>query len=161
MAETLQRTTSTLMVKVPSQVLVPPYKEKSRAQKSIIRAIVQILQSKELELIYVGPRPDTTITYIEPTTFTEDSTVITINVLEDNSEARDFNTSQHTLLKSFKKEIQCNSEHIIIDNTVVKDGKSQRRIEVYIKSRHSVRPAAVPSYTFSKSATTLDYSRSW
>ncbi len=161
MAESLLGTTSTLIVKVPAHVAVPPYKERSRAQKSIIRSIVQILQSNQLELIYVGPKPDTEIQYIEPETFSEDSTLITINVLEDNPESRDFSNPQQLLLKSFKKEMQCNSEHILIDKTVVKENFSQRRIEVYIKSRNSARPAAMPAYTFAKSSSALDYSRSW
>lgn len=156
MAETLLRTTSTLIVKVPSIISLPPYKEKSRVQKNIIKSVIQCLQSNELELVYVGLDLDLGISYKEPEY--DDSTIITINVLEDNP-ARDLNTPRQVLLKSFKKELQYNNEHILIDKTAVKNGKTLRKIEIYIKSRSVVRRSAVLGYTFSN-GTQSEYSRS-
>lgn len=155
MAELLHPTSSTLMVRLPQDVELPAYQEKSRVQKTILRTIIKTLQTRELELLYVGYKPDYIMHSIDSQKLTENRTLITINVLEDNGSMCDFNTSQNMLLKRFKRELQSNNEHIIIDHVTEKDGFTERNIEIYIKSKFSRKPAAVPHYTLAMSSSFL------
>lgn len=161
MAGILLPITSTLIVKLPDYLVIPEYQEKIRAKKTIIRTITQALQSKEIELLYAGYKPDSGLDYYLPSRLSDDCTIININIIENGGKVCDFNASQAMLLKRFKKELQYNSEHILIDKTNVRDGKAERCIEIYIKSRDAVKmPAVTPNYTFTMGSGSYgDYQR--
>ena len=154
MAEILQLRTSTLVVKLPSEVSLPAFNEKPRTRKAILRTIIQTLQTQKMELLYVGPQQESFNDY----NVTSEGIIVAINVLNGTS---DYNLSQDVLLKRFKKELQYNNEHILIDSTNFNNGVYQRNIEIYIKSRTSDKPT-VPGYTFATSAGFYsDYQRSF
>ena len=152
MTEQLHTLTSTLMVLLPKDLLLPTYQEKSRVKKTILRSIIRTLQTRELELMYVGYKPEYVMEYIDSVPLAADRVIVSINVLEDNGAMCDFNTSQEMLLKRFKRELQLNSEHIIIDRSIEKDGNTERCIDIYIKSRCTQRPSTMPHYTLAMSS---------
>lgn len=155
MAETLLTSTSTLMVKFPDDVFLPAYQEKVRIRKTIIKTIISTLRKRQLELLYVGYKPDYIMHSIDAAELNENRTIVTINVLEDNGYMCDFNTSQAMLLKRFKRALQANSEHIIIDNYHVRNGFTERNIEIYIRSMTPPRKSHVPHYTLAVSSSYL------
>lgn len=163
MAEKILPPTSTLIAKIPNNLYIPDFKDKIRIKKTIVRTIIKILQSNELELIYVGCQPEWNKGY-NPTTpsgnenYSEDTTLINITIIEAVGVKSNFNSSQQMLLKRFKKELQYNSQHILIDSTSLKNGKTERVIEIYIKSRYFKKIVATPNYTMNiNSAPFTDY----
>ncbi len=152
MAEALHNITSTLMVRLPEDIILPAYQEKIRVKRTILRTVIQMLQTQKPELLYVGYKPEYMASSIMNEKLTANRTIISINVLEDNGFMCDFNTSQEMLLKRFKKELQCNSEHIVIDHVFDRNGFQERNIEIYIKCRYNHRPAHVPHYTLAMSS---------
>ncbi len=152
MAGILQSVTSTLMVKLPEDVILPTYQEKIRVKKTILRSVIRTLQTRRLELLYVGYKPEYVVSNMDAEKLTSDRTIVSINVLEDNGYMCDFNTSQEMLLKRFKKELQSNNEHIVIDRATQKDGFTERTIEIYIKCRYSQKSTHVPHYTLAMSS---------
>jgi hypothetical protein len=155
MAGTVLPITSTLIVKLPDYLEIPEYQEKIRAKKAIIRTVTQLLRSKELELFYVGYRPESGIDYELPGNTMGDCTIININIIEPAGKICDFNASQAMLLKRFKRELQFNHEHILIDSTKIKNGRAIRVIDIYIKSRDTAKaPVIAPNYTLSMGSLT-------
>lgn len=142
--------TSTLMLKVPQDVVIPPYSEKPRARKLVVRRIIEILQTRQLELLYVGLNPGEIFSE-KPVSVDGDCTVISINVLNAYGAVCDFNTSQEMLLRRFKRELQSHNEHILIDKFTLSRDSATRNIDIFIKS--NARVATIqPNYTFSISS---------
>lgn len=151
MANKILPPTSTLIAKIPNNFYIPDYQDKIRVKKTIVRTIIQILQSNELELIYLGNKPELNNDYnpiiLLNENNKEDTTVININIIEAVGEKCPYNSSQQMLLKRFKKELQYNSQHILIDTSTCKNGKTERTIEIYLKSRYFKKIVVTPNYT--------------
>ncbi|HEX9979126.1 MAG TPA: hypothetical protein VGB50_01015 [Flavobacterium sp.] len=152
MAEILHARTSTLQVKLPADLYVPPFQDKIRARKGIVKTIIHTLQTKQLELIYVGLQSG--LMNLQDAAISE-GVVVSVNILNDA--ISNFNASPEMLLKRFKRELQHNHEHILIDNTIEVNGKTLRTIEIYIRSRHADK-VIVPAYPFAVSSGSYEYS---
>ena len=100
--------------------------------------------------MYVGPQVDA----VKDFDVSFEGITVTVNVLNDT--VYDFNLSQQAILKRFKKELQINNEHILIDNTTFHNGMYQRKIEIYIKS-HVFERTRKQEYTFATNSRTYDY----
>jgi hypothetical protein len=148
MAKSLLSNTSTLVVKLPDYLILPEYHDKIRVRKTIIRTISQLLQTKTLEMLYIGWKPVGELDYFDPISDADSSTIISINVIDSFGKICDFNTPQYMLLKRFKRELQNNNEHILIDSTKEVNGKKQRSIEIYMNSRNSHK-VRVENYMYS------------
>jgi hypothetical protein len=140
------------MVKIPTDLAIPSYQDKPRVRKAILRTIIQTLQTKTLELIYVGPQQQS----LSDVDTNLEGVIVTVNVLKDGPD--DYNLSQDMLLKRFKKELQFNSEHILIDNTTFDEGNYLRHIEIYIKSLRTKKSVSA-GYTFSTSSGSYAYDK--
>ncbi|RZJ35026.1 MAG: hypothetical protein EOO51_06990 [Flavobacterium sp.] len=145
MERALHLQNSVLLVRIPEDVFIPEYQDKPRPRKAILRAVIQTLQTKTLELLYAGPQKESVF---EKYAGKNEGIFVSINVLDDGK--CDFTISQDVLLKRFKRELQYNNEHILIDNTSFANGVYQRHIQLYIRSRRSDKKP-VPAYTFSAS----------
>jgi hypothetical protein len=141
MVKSLLSNTSTLVVKLPDYLILPEYHDKIRIRKTIIRTISQLLQTKTLEMLYIGWKPIDHLDYFDPIADPDSCTIVSLNVIHSYGKICDFNTPQFILLKRFKRELQNNNEHILIDSTKEVNGKMQRSIEVYMNSRNSPKGA--------------------
>lgn len=142
MAKSLLTNTSTLAVKLPDYLSLPVSNHKIRTEKSIIKTTIRLLQSRVLELRYIGWKPSETKRYFDPIADSDQTTVIAINVIESSGKICDFDTTAEKLLKRFKMELAYNNEHIVIDHTEATNGKNLRLIEIYMTSRHSPKSRA-------------------
>ena len=143
MERALQSPNSVLLVRIPEHVFIPEYQDKPRPRKAILRAIIQTLQTRTMELVYAGPQHEGVF---EQYAGKSEGIFVSVNVLGDGKS--DFSISQDVLMKRFKRELQYNNEHILIDNTTFTAGIYQRHIEIYIRSRRSEK-SPIPAYTFS------------
>ena len=150
MTQRLHPSTSTLMIKLPVDIEIPTFQDKPRIRKAILRNIIQTLQTKTLELMYVGPQGDADNDF----DVSFEGITVTVNVLNDT--IYNFNLSQQALLKRFKKELQINNEHILIDNTTFHNGMYQRKIEIYIKS-YLFERTQKQEYTFVSNSRNYNY----
>jgi hypothetical protein len=148
MAKSLLSNTSTLVVKLPDYLILPEYHDKIRIRKTIIRTISQLLQTKTLEMLYIGWKPIDHLDYFDPISDADSCTIVSLNVIDSFGKICDFNTPQFMLLKRFKRELQNNHEHILIDSTKEVNGKIQRSIEIYMNSRNSHKER-VENYMYS------------
>ena len=106
-------------------------------------------------MLFVGSLHDYGIEYIDIPPL-ENSIIVSVNILNDTK--FDFNTSQNLLLRRFKKELQSNNEHIVIDKTTLNDGIESRFIEIYINS--SIPEKVAPNLPFSTSSNTYTFYQS-
>ncbi|HLA56126.1 MAG TPA: hypothetical protein VK623_08500 [Flavobacterium sp.] len=148
MIQTLPELTSTIIFKLPCHLYVPPFEEKIRARKTIVRRITQILQNRELVLLYAGYKHENK-NCVEMQQSSADTTIISIHILAPDARISNFNIPVQILLKRFKREVQYNNEHILIDSTEIKNNHLQRNIEIYIKNRRSFKQAVRQEYSFS------------
>ena len=147
MTTNLLSNTATLIVRIPGYVEIPAYQEKSRAKRTIIRTLIRSLQLKDLELVYAGQFPDDALAGASAAN--SDGTLVSINVLNPGRSVSEFNHSQETLVRRFRKELQSNSEQILIDRT---SGGSARFIEIYLRSRFQEPAMQQPRYAFAVSS---------
>jgi hypothetical protein len=150
MISNLLSNTATLIARIPDHIQVPPFQEKSRAKKCIIRTIIKLLQTKQLELLYAGF--DTEGPSKEKKNVTGDAVVVSINILKPGRAVCDFNSTEDVLMRRFKKELQINNEHILIDQVILKEGTAQRHIDVFVKSRTPERLVYQPNFTYAVSS---------
>ncbi|RZJ31708.1 MAG: hypothetical protein EOO48_01205 [Flavobacterium sp.] len=150
MTKSLLTKTSTLAVKLPENVELPSANQKIRAQKQIIKTMIQLLRSQSVELRYAGWKP-ADADYFRDNDY-DGTIVVTINVIESSGKICDFETSADKLLKRFKMELLYNSEHIVIDSIRQSKVRKHRLIEIYTVSRHCPKKAE-PAYIFPPSAT--------
>lgn len=148
MTTNLLSSTSTLIVRIPGYVDIPAFQEKSRARKSIVRALIRSLQLKDVTLVYAGQWPEEADTQ---THLSGDGILLSINVLNPGRTLTEYNLSQDTLIRRFRKELQCNAEQILIDR---KTPGGTRHIEIYLKSRNPQPVAPQPHYAFAVSSGT-------
>lgn len=147
MTTNLLSNTATLIIRIPGYIEIPPYQEKSRAKRSIIRTLIRSMQSKDLELVYAGYWPEDALA---AATERLDGTILSINVLCAGRSVTEFNNSQDTLVRRFRKELQSNSEQIVIDH--VANGSSPRHIQVYLRSKFQEVALQQPRYAFAVSS---------
>jgi len=155
MCAKLLNRTSTLKFKLPNRIFLPEFEERIRVKKTILRTIIKTLKISELEMLFVGSLHDYGIEYIDIPPL-ENSIIVSVNILNDTK--FDFNTSQNLLLRRFKKELQSNNEHIVIDKTTLNDGIESRFIEIYINS--SIPEKLAPNLPFSTSSNTYTFYQS-
>ncbi len=146
MTTNLLANTATLIIRIPGYIDIPPYQEKSRAKRSIIRSLIRAMQNKDLELVYAGYWPEDALAAASGE---QDGTLLSINVLNAGRSVTEFNNSQETLVRRFRKELQSNSEQIVIDNPST--GSNARHIQVYLKSKFGETPVK-PHYAFAVSS---------
>ena len=144
--------TTTLKLKVPSGFYIQPLKDKKSVRKNMLSAIGQLLRNEQMEVVFIGHKQENESQIAIPVG-NENSTLVTINIIERVTDQPDFTLSQDALLKRFKKELRENDEHILIDNNEIIDGKAFRNIEVYVKSAvNQKKDSAIKyGYTFSNS----------
>lgn len=152
MITTLPLQSSTLLVRLPDEIALQPFQDKTRIKKGIVRAIIRMLQTHLPELLYVGYKPDYVKQSIDTQPITENSTYVAIHVLDDNGATCSFATSQRMLQNRFKRELQSNRECIIIDNPCLRNGFVVRNIEIYVKSIYAGRVRQLPHYTLAISS---------
>ncbi len=147
MTTNLLANTATLIVRIPGYIDIPPYQEKSRAKRSIIRTLIRSLQCKELELVYAGYWPEDALASASER---HEGTLLSINVLSAGRAVTEFNNSQDTLVRRFRKELQSNSEQIVIDHPA--NGLAPRHIQVYLRSKFQEVALQQPRYAFAVSS---------
>lgn len=152
MAAKILPLTTVLTVKVPSGFHIQPLKDKKSVRKNILKSISKLLRKEEMQLICFGYKEEDEYELPEAN-YHDDSTFITINIIESRNNLFDFASSQAAILKRFKKELKENEEQILIDRTEMINGKTVRNIEVYIKSvvSEKKKPVVKNGYSFAKS----------
>ena len=145
MTTNLLSNTATLIIRIPGYVEIPAYQEKSRAKRSIVRSLIRALQAKDLDLVYAGQWPEEAIASLS----NHDGTLLSINVLNPGRSVSEFNLSQETLVRRFRKELQGNAEQIVIDRPHPETG--MRHIQIYLKSKFQ-QPVQQPRYAFAVSS---------
>lgn len=152
MATSVLSTASTLLFELPDGIALPPYRDKVRTRKSIIRSIVKCLQSPKIDLLYVGYKPDYVQELISDQQPAQHQTFVSINVLEDNGITCSFASSENMIRRRFRKELQLNDEWIIIDNEQEFDGFIRRKIDIYVKYHHAGKHNVAPAHTLAVSS---------
>ncbi len=152
MATKILPLTATLTVKVPSEFYIQSLKDKKSVRKNILKSISKLLRKEEMQLICFGYKEEDEYELPTPI-YQNDTTFVTINIIESGSDLLDFASCQNEILKRFKRELKENEEQILIDNSQVIDGKTIRNIEVYIKSViiEKKKSSVKNGYSFSKS----------
>ena len=144
--------TATLTVKVPSEFHIQSFRDKKSVRKNILQSISKLLRKEEMQLICFGYKEEVDEYEIPTAVYQEDSTFVTIYIIESGSDLLYFASCQTAILKRFKKELKENEEQILIDRSEVINGKIVRNVEVYMKSVLSEKKISVAKngYIFSK-----------
>ena len=152
MATKILPLTATLTVKVPSEFHIQSLKDKKSVRANVLKSISKLLRKEEMQLICFGYKEEDEYDIPKPV-YQNDTTFVTINIIESGSDLLDFASCQAKILKRFKKELKENEEQILIDRSEVIDGKTVRNIEVYIKSVITQKRNSYVQngYSFSKS----------
>lgn len=125
--------TSTLTVRINGMIETPPANNREHFRQSVIETILHILKTQDVDVEYIGYKPDTMgVHHLDSiTTDYEDCIFASLSVNENLLSRFDENHRKEDIIEAFVEAFETKTHrHLEVDSTLDLKGKKHRIIEM-------------------------------
>lgn len=133
---------TTLTVRINGTIETPPYDSREQFRQSVIDTILYILKTQDVEIEYIGYKPDRMgIHHLDSVvTQYEDCIYASLSVNENLIAILDESHRKEDIIEAFVEAFENKTHrHIEIDSTIEKKGKKHRIIEMSSDWKHYLK----------------------